>query len=212
MRPSLHSQGQQIVVIGGGAAGLMAAGQAASAGAPVWLLERTARLGTKLRITGKGRCNLTNKAELDEFLAHFAFPDEASESRFFLRNAFARFFEPDLVAFFESLGVPTVVERGGRVFPVSNDAHQIAEALAHFVEQQNVRVRLRSRVVRLLMDDGRLAGIELEDGERIPAEPRTPRPAPAVMATGWRNRWATRLCLSVRPWCRWSAPVPSRGR
>ena len=121
--------GKQVVVVGGGAAGLMAAGAAAALGAPTLLLERMTRLATKLRITGKGRCNLTNTAELDEFLAHFAFPDAESPSRFFLRNAFARFFAPDLVAFFENLGVPTVVERGGRVFPASNDAHQVAEAL-----------------------------------------------------------------------------------
>jgi predicted Rossmann fold flavoprotein len=177
MQPLLHNQGQQIVVIGGGAAGLMAAGQAAAAGAPVLLLERTPRLGTKLRITGKGRCNLSNTAEFNEFLSHFAFPDGESESRFFLRNAFARFFEPDLVVFFENLGVQTAAERGGRVFPISNDAQQVAEALAHFVKEQGVRVRLRSRVARLLVEEGRLAGVELEGGERIAA-------GAAIIATG----------------------------
>jgi predicted Rossmann fold flavoprotein len=177
MRQSPDSRNKQIVVVGGGASGLMAAGQAAAAGAPVILLERMARLGTKLRITGKGRCNLSNTADFDEFLAHFAFPDEGSESRFFLRNAFARFFEPDLVAFFERLGVPTAVERGGRVFPVSNDAHQVAEALALFVREQGVDVRLRSRVARLLVDGGLLRGVELEGGERVPARA-------VVVATG----------------------------
>ena len=97
-------QGAQVVVVGGGAAGLMAAGQAAAEGAQVLVLERTARLGTKLRITGKGRCNLTNMAEFDEFLAHFAFLGSEGESRFFLRNAFARFFAPDLVAFLRGSG------------------------------------------------------------------------------------------------------------
>ncbi len=165
------------MVVGGGAAGLMAAGQAATVGAEVLLLERTARLGTKLRITGKGRCNLTNTAELEEFLAHFAFPDEESESRYFLRNAFARFFQPDLVRFFEGLGVQTVAERGGRVFPASNDAHQVAEALARFAEEQGVHIRLRSRVTRLLIEGGRLAGVELEGGGVIAA-------GAAVIATG----------------------------
>ena len=163
--------------MGGGAAGLMAAGQAASVGAPVLLLERTARLGSKLRLTGKGRCNLTNTAPLDEFLAHFAFPDPDSRSRYFLRNALARFFAPDLVAFFEELGVPTVVERGGRVFPASNDAHQVAEALIRFARQQGVRVRLRSRVVRLLCQADRVQGVELEHGEQIAA-------GAVVLATG----------------------------
>jgi predicted Rossmann fold flavoprotein len=174
----------RVVVVGGGAAGMMAAGQAASAGAPVLLLERTARLGTKLRITGKGRCNLTNTADLDDFLAHFAFPDEGGTSHLFLRNAFARFFAPDLVAFFEDLGVPTVEERGGRVFPASNDAHQVAEALARFAREQGAEIRLRSRVGRLLCDGGarrgaavRIQGVTLQDGQQVAA-------SAVVVATG----------------------------
>ena len=162
-------QGAQVVVIGGGAAGLMAAGQAAAAGADVLLLERTARLGTKLRITGKGRCNLTNMAEFDDFLAHFAFLGSEGESRFFLRNAFARFFAPDLVRFFEDLGVETVVERGGRVFPVSNDAHQVAEALASFASRQGARVRIQSRAEDLLCDGDRVHGVLLQGGGRVSA-------------------------------------------
>ncbi|HFD39079.1 MAG TPA: aminoacetone oxidase family FAD-binding enzyme, partial [Anaerolineae bacterium] len=158
-----------VMVIGGGAAGLMAAGQAAAAGAETLLLERTARLGTKLRITGKGRCNLTNTAALDDFLAHFAFPDPHSPSRFFLRNAFARFFNEDLTAFFAGLGVPTVVERGGRVFPASNDAHQVAEALIRFARQQGARFRLRSRVAKLWLEGDRLRGVVLPGGERLAA-------------------------------------------
>jgi predicted Rossmann fold flavoprotein len=147
----------------------MAAGEAAALGAPTLLLERMARLGTKLRITGKGRCNLTNTAGLDEFLAHFAFPDAEGPSRFFLRNAFARFFAPDLVAFFENLGVPTVVERGGRVFPASNDAHQVAEALVRFAREEGVQVHLQSRVARLVCDGDRVRGVALENGERVAA-------------------------------------------
>ncbi len=175
-------QSSQVVIVGGGAAGLMAAGQAAVAGARVLLLERTARLGTKLRITGKGRCNLTNTAELDDFIQHFAFPDQAEmpgglpggDSRLFVRNVFARFFAPDLLAFFEDLGLATVVERGGRVFPVGGNsssgmagANQVAEALARFALEQGVQIRLQSRVARLLHEDDRLLGVALEDGERI---------------------------------------------
>jgi predicted Rossmann fold flavoprotein len=141
------------------------------------LLERTARLATKLRITGKGRCNLTNTAGFDEFLAHFAFPDGESASRLFLRNAFARFFAPDLVDFFEALGVSTVVERGGRVFPASNDAHQVAEALARFAGEQGVQIRRKSRVVRLLSDSAQVGGVALESGEQVAARA-------VVVATG----------------------------
>jgi predicted Rossmann fold flavoprotein len=171
----------RVVVIGGGAAGLMAAGQAARAGAPVLLLERTARLGTKLRITGKGRCNLTNTAELDLFLEHFASAGASSvkggDSHLFLRNAFARFFAPDLVSFFGDQGVATVVERGGRVFPVSNDAHQVAEALVRFAQGARAQLRLRSRVVRLLHEGGLLLGVALADGEWVAA-------GAAIVATG----------------------------
>ncbi len=170
-------QGAQVVVIGGGAAGLMAAGQAAAAGAQVLLLERMARLGTKLRITGKGRCNLTNMAGLDQFLGHFAFLGSEGETRFFLRNAFARFFAPDLVAFFEGQGVATVVERGDRVFPASNDAHQVAEALASFALGQGAQVRMQSRVADILCTSDRVQGVVLHSGERIAAEA-------VVVATG----------------------------
>ena len=172
--------GGQVVVIGGGAAGLMAAGQAAEGGAAVVLLERTPRLGNKLRITGKGRCNLTNTAELDGFLAHFRFPDEEGGDHLFLRNAFARFFVAELVAFFENLGVPTVVERGGRVFPASSDSsggRQVADALVRFARGRDVRIRFRSRVARLLCDGDRLCGVALESGEEIEAEA-------AIVATG----------------------------
>lgn len=168
---------EQVVVIGGGAAGLMAAGQAAAASAPVLLLERTARLGTKLRITGKGRCNLTNTAEMDDFLEHFRFPDPEGDAHLYLRNAFARFFAPDLVAFFQDLGVETNVERGGRVFPSSNNAHQVAEALARFAREQGVEIRTLSRVEKLWLEDGGLRGVILQDGERIAA-------GAAIVATG----------------------------
>ena len=149
----------------------MAAGQAAVDGAPVLLLERTARLGTKLRITGKGRCNLTNTAELDEFLAHFATPNEEGESHLFLRNAFARHFAPDLIAFFEDLDVPLVEERGGRIFPASNDAQQVAEALVRFARDKGVVIRLQSRVVRLVYPGAgsRVAGAVLQDREKVEA-------------------------------------------
>jgi predicted Rossmann fold flavoprotein len=158
-----------VVVVGGGPAGLMAAGQAAAAGAPVVLLERTARLGTKLRITGKGRCNLTNTADLDDFLLHFVFPDKAGASHLFLRNAFARFFAPEVMAFFGDRGVPTVVERGGRVFPASNDAHQVAEALVSFARERGVKIHLQSRVVQLSCDANRVRGVVLENGAHVPA-------------------------------------------
>ena len=100
-----------VVIVGAGAAGLMAAGQAALAGAEVLVLEKMKRPGRKLAITGKGRCNLTNTAELDDFLDHF------SRSGQFLRQAFAASFSSELVDFFTELGLPLVTERGGARVP-----------------------------------------------------------------------------------------------
>jgi predicted Rossmann fold flavoprotein len=176
----MMAESGQVVVVGGGAAGLMAAGQVAAAGAPALLLERTPRLANKLRITGKGRCNLTNTASLDSFLAHFSSANGESGNHLFLRNAFARFFVADLVAFFEELGVAIEVERGGRVFPAAGEVpggRRVAEALVRFARGQGARIRLRARVARLLVADDRLQGVVLESGEQIAAEA-------AILATG----------------------------
>jgi predicted Rossmann fold flavoprotein len=130
----------QVIVIGGGPAGLMAAGQAAAAGAQTLLLEKMDRPGRKLRITGKGRCNLTNIASLDEFMRHFH-----PHGRF-LQHAFHRFFTQDLLDFLNSLGIETTIERGGRVFPSSNDAQQVVDALVGWAKDQGVTIRTNRRV------------------------------------------------------------------
>ncbi|HPJ71931.1 MAG TPA: NAD(P)/FAD-dependent oxidoreductase, partial [bacterium] len=101
----------RVIVIGGGPAGLMAAGKAAAAGASVLLLERMDRVGLKLGLTGKGRCNLTNVAPVPEMLQHFGAGGN------FLRAALCNFGNRRLIGFFADLGVATAVERGGRVFP-----------------------------------------------------------------------------------------------
>jgi predicted Rossmann fold flavoprotein len=155
---------EKVIVVGGGASGMMAAGRAAECGARVLLLERTKRLGNKLRITGKGRCNLTNVADPSDFITHFG------PNGVFLRNAFARFFNQDLIDFFAAQGVPTVVERGQRVFPASNDAHQVADALANYLRWNGARVRFKARVKELEAEDGRIAGIRTEEGEFLTAQ------------------------------------------
>lgn len=143
-----------IIVVGGGASGMMAAGRAGELGAPVLLLEKTPKLGNKLRITGKGRCNLTNVAQWEDFIAHFG-----ANGRF-LYGAFSRFFVDDLRAFFADRGVPTVVERGGRVFPAANDADQVADALVGYLRQGNVALRRRTPVSALVVEEGRVVGVE----------------------------------------------------
>ena len=109
----------RVIVIGGGPAGLMAAGQAAEAGAETLLLEKMKRIGLKLCITGKGRCNITNIAEISDFISHFG------KTGSFLRQAFARFFNTDLMDFLSGLGLKMVTERGGRVFPTSGKAPDV---------------------------------------------------------------------------------------
>ncbi len=146
---------RRVIVVGAGAAGLMAAGQAAQMGAETLLLEKMNHPGRKLRIAGKGRCNLTNVAPVSEFIAHFG-PNGR-----FLRQAFHQFFNTDLVAFFEELGVRTVTERGGRVFPSSGQAQDVVDALARWVGDQGVTLQPRSSVKRLLVEEGRVAGVQV---------------------------------------------------
>jgi predicted Rossmann fold flavoprotein len=154
---------QRVVVVGGGAAGMTAACRAAALGAQVWLLEKTDRLGKKLRLSGKGRCNLTNVADLQTFIDHFGATGP------FLYGAFSRFFSEDLREFFAKRGVPTVVERGGRVFPASGDAHQVAEALGAELRRLGVHVRLHTAVSALSVEQGCLSGVYTGAGEEIVA-------------------------------------------
>jgi len=157
-----------VIVIGGGPAGLMAAGQAASSGAQVILLEKMDRPGRKLAITGKGRCNLTNATELSDFLAHFGMNGR------FLRGAFHRFFVPELLDFFEKLGIQTVTERGGRIFPVSNDANEIVAALVNWAKSTGVVIRPQARAEQLIVADNRISGVIIHNqnsgAETIPAD------------------------------------------
>jgi predicted Rossmann fold flavoprotein len=140
---------------------MMAAGRAAACGAPVLLLEKNDRLGIKLRITGNGRCNLTNETDLDGFVAHFG-----TNGRFLYR-AFTRFFQADLRAFFAQHGVPTIVERGRRVFPASNDARQVVQALKDYLSENQVKIRYHVAVRRLLVQEQHIAGVETTEGEHI---------------------------------------------
>jgi predicted Rossmann fold flavoprotein len=148
----------RVIVVGAGAAGLMAAGQAAEMGAETLLLEKMDRPGRKLRIAGKGRCNLTNVASVSESIAHFG-PNGR-----FLRQALHQFFNSDLVAFFEELGVRTVTERGGRVFPASSQAQDVVDALARWVREQGVTLRTHSPVERLVIEDEQAVGVQVFRG------------------------------------------------
>ena len=154
----------EILVAGGGAAGMMAALFAARAGASVTLLERNEKLGKKIYITGKGRCNLTNDCSLEEFLR------QVPRNPRFLYGALNRFGPQDMMALMEEAGCPVEVQRGQRVFPRSEKASDVIRALARLMEQAGVRVRLHSRIQSLIVREGRAAGVMLENGERLEAD------------------------------------------
>ena len=162
--------GRRVIVVGGGAAGLMAAGQAALAGGDVLLLEKMKLPGRKLGITGKGRCNLTNVAEQDDFIEHFG------ATGTFLQRAFSQYFAPELMRFLEELGVPLVTERGGRVFPASGKATDVARALHRWTARCGVTVQLGSAVEHLVMDGNEVRGV-VANGREIPGNA-------VILATG----------------------------
>ncbi len=174
----------RVIVIGGGPAGLMAAGQAAAAGADVLLLEKMLQTGRKLRITGKGRCNLTNVIPLEEFLPHFG-----TNGRF-LRYAFSRFFNDDLVAFFDDLGVETVMERGGRVFPIRNDAQEVVDALTNWLLKLSVSLSTQSKVEGLMIEEGQVRGVHLAQNSSDSKRSLN------VQASG-RNHFADRVIIAT---------------
>ena len=143
---------------------MMAALFAARAGASVTLLERNEKLGKKIYITGKGRCNLTNDCSLEEFLR------QVPRNPRFLYGALNRFGPQDMMALMEEAGCPVEVQRGQRVFPRSEKASDVIRALARLMEQADVRVRLHSRIQSLIVREGRAAGVVLENGERLEAD------------------------------------------
>ncbi len=147
-----------IIVVGGGASGLMAAGTAANKGAKVLLLEKMFRPGRKLRITGKGRCNLTNLTTIDDFLTHVNEPE-------FLRPAFENFFAQDLIDFFQSINIKTKTERGRRVFPQSDKAQEIVDGLHQWVKKSGVTLKTDVRVNKLFTKEGAVSGVRLNNGK-----------------------------------------------
>ena len=149
-----------LIVIGGGAAGLMAAGTAAQNGLKVTLFERNEKLARKVAITGKGRCNVTNNCPLlNDLIANVPVNGR------FLYGAFSRFTTDDTIDFFENLGVPLKIERGNRVFPVSDRALDIVDALNKFITVNGVK-RKTARVTELIIEDGAVKGCITEDGAK----------------------------------------------
>ena len=157
------TRNQQIVVAGAGAAGMMAAITAARQGAKVTLAEPNEKVGRKLYITGKGRCNVTNACGLDQLLA--SIPRNGK----ILYSAFSQFLPRDPMDFFEGLGVPLKVERGDRVFPHSDRAADIIDALYGQLRRLGTALR-RDRVTGVTVRDGQVTGVKLEQAGEVPCE------------------------------------------
>lgn len=164
-----------VIVVGGGAAGLMSACTAAERGKHVLLLEKMDQAGRKLRITGKGRCNLTNTNPLRDTLPHIGSSTVGATNKpgqtggVWLRNAYGRFFAPELMEWFEQRGVELTVERGNRVYPASGKALDIFLALIGELEQNpNVTIRKNTTVKSIETFEGQATAVILEKGERIP--------------------------------------------
>lgn len=148
-----------VIVIGAGAAGMLAAGRAANLGARVLLLEKMRQEGRKLMITGKGRCNITNDAPLAQFVKNI-YPDGR-----FLRSAFSGFFSKDIIDLLQKHGVECILERGGRYFPASGKSADVVNALKKWVREQGVEIRKDCRVNRLLIAQNTIRGIRAGEKE-----------------------------------------------
>ena len=170
------SGSNKLVVVGGGAAGMMAAGMAAQAGAHVTLLEQNGRLGKKLLITGKGRCNVTNDCPWQDVL------QSVPTNPRFLYSALAGFSPTDAKKFFEDYGCALKTERGNRVFPVSDRSQSVLDALERFLRAYHVRI-LPRKAAEIAVSDGRVTGVKTAEGP-VPADC-------VVLATGGLSYSAT---------------------
>lgn len=161
----------KVVIAGGGAAGMFAAVTAAENGHEVHIYEKNEKLGKKLFITGKGRCNLTNACDMEELF------EAVCTNRKFLYSAFYGFTNQDTIRFFEECGLKTKVERGNRVFPVSDHSSDVIGALQRKLRSLGVKVHLNTGIKEILVKDGRADGVKTEEGDIIRADA-------VVIATG----------------------------
>lgn len=193
--------GKKIVVIGAGAAGLMAAQGAAESGAQVTVLEKNEKAGRKIYITGKGRCNFTNACDTQDF-----FQNVVTNPRF-LYSAVYGFDAQAVMAFFEENGCPVKVERGNRAFPVSDHASDITAALLRSLKKAGVRISYHSEVDRILVQETeggrRVSGVRLTDGRSIPADAVIVCTGglsyPTTGSTGDGMKFAQELGLALTP-------------
>ncbi|MBN2662371.1 MAG: NAD(P)/FAD-dependent oxidoreductase [Bacteroidales bacterium] len=150
-----------VIVIGAGAAGLIAAGRAAERGAKVLLVEKKERAGRKMLISGKGRCNITNFSSQANYFKNI-FP-----SGRYLKHAFGRFFTDNIIELVKKFGVETKIERGDRVFPVSDKAKDVVDALLHYVNQNNVIIKYNTNAQTILSENGKITGVKVQENNKI---------------------------------------------
>ncbi|WP_374018393.1 NAD(P)/FAD-dependent oxidoreductase [Paenibacillus thiaminolyticus] len=176
-----------IIVIGGGPSGLMACIAAAGEGADVLLIDKGDKLGRKLGISGGGRCNVTNNKDLDELIRHI--PGNGR----FLHSAFSHFNNQDIIRFFEGLGIALKEEDNGRMFPVSDKAKTVVEALIGEVRKRGVTMMTNRPVAEVLYADGAVQGVRLSDGAVIRAKA-------VIVATGGKSVPRTGSTGDGYPW------------
>ncbi len=162
---------KKVIVVGGGPAGMFASLAAAEAGIAVILIEKNEKLGKKLFITGKGRCNITNAGDMEDLFDHVV------TNRKFLYSAFYACDNFRVIDFFEQHGVKTKTERGNRVFPESDHSSDVIAALKRALQEKGVKIRLFTRAERLAVADGRCRGVYLAGGEYLQADA-------VILATG----------------------------
>lgn len=155
---------KKIIVIGGGAAGMMAAIEAARNGAEVTLYEKNEKLGKKLFITGKGRCNLTNACDMEDL------QKSVMKNHKFLYSAFQNFNNWETIGFFEDLGMATKIERGNRVFPASDHSSDVIKVLEQELKHQGVAVYLKEKVKNIIEQQDMVTGVQLENGKKVKAD------------------------------------------
>ncbi|MDQ0343442.1 putative Rossmann fold flavoprotein [Lederbergia wuyishanensis] len=176
-----------VIVIGGGPSGLMAAIGAAENNAKVLLIDKGNKLGRKLAISGGGRCNVTNRLPIEEIIHHI--PGNGR----FLYGAFSVFNNEDIIRFFENLGIELKEEDHGRMFPVSNKAQSVVDALLTQLDLLGVAIKVNSPVQEILFSDHHIAGILLESGEKIACKS-------VVVATGGKSVPQTGSTGDGFPW------------
>lgn len=182
--------GYNLAVIGGGPAGMIAAGRAGELGSRVVLLEKNEQLGTKLLLSGKGRCNITNAEENLQKLVNIY-----GQNGRFLYSALNKYSNQDVVEFFEGRGIKTKVERGGRVFPVSDSAKDIVGCLEKYLEDNNVAVKFNSPVEKIIVSSNKITKIILSGDKEIMADNY-------VFATGGKSYPGTGSTGDAYKWLR----------